>query len=614
MSSDPMSEESEDRTERRISDHDQHLLRLDLMVEDLRRREHARSGRRSASDNLVLVAIIALVVFATIVVLLLFQPWGRDARLAVAPTPLPTPTASTRARPTVPPTPESSVECRIASAEPVACPNPTPSASPPSIALFADVSVAEKALRYVPADGVAATILVVRLTDRNHEPAPDRPLRLVAVAACANPCPPAFEHVTVRPERFDAGGQTVGEATTDSHGVARFRLSGTVAGAVALEVEDEDPETIVSTTSDTIQLTRKIVLLAMGMNSELGKRFCYWGTGTQGSSVIDPVDCSDRAQKVIGSPTTVIGALTRLGYRYSASAGDSHPATMLDVSWASTPCPSGNERQCVAVIDTTGTAVTWKALDFSIKHVGSLLPQANIDAWAARLVNTLGEFDKALWDHEGVHASFYLVGHSMGGQLVTRAIAAANEGGRQGQRVRFTADDERGKLRLAMAIDGSLNWKLAAWPPVWIRHVDDRKLGCGLIFQVPYNAGRRENNIAAVKDAYEHHGTQLVAITNIHDRIVPQLVATLGRENFTEAGDGNPYVERLYSHDGSDRRCAHSSLIWFEPGEPVTDRQTGLDELFPIDGLLRQYIGRASDQIAPDAPRASDAGASAGLP
>lgn len=550
-----------------------------------------RDHRLRWSAAIILLSLIAMAGWTGVVVLL--SSASRDVVVVLvqptnAPGPTPTPPAS--------PQPEASDDCRQASTEPVACPHaatPEPAHAPgspaslPARELFAEVEFLPGAFHYVSADGRTSTAIEVTLTDARRQPVPRHLVHLVTDSGSCPiaPCPDAGPGVVVK-----AGTEETDQARTDASGRARFTLYGTRPGAVLVHVDDRDPTTTIPPGPPlAIEFTRKVVVLAMGMNSMRDKRFCYWGTGTQGLSMLGAVDCESRFADVVSKDTTIIGSLAGLGYFHEKDHRNLGLPSVLDAAWASVPCPGQPRVHCMATVVATTEGVRWEAPSFDIRLLNNIPKQLFIDSWATNLVRTMQAYDDVLHRTQHVHASFYLVGHSMGGQLVVRALRAANT-------LQFTRPATRGQLPVVLAVDGSLNWRAVGWPPVRVGHIPDRKAGCGFVFAVPYSATRRAENIRELERAHERAGTRLIAITNEKDRIVEERVATLGATSLSS----DAYIEKVFTRDGSDPGCAHSSLLWFEAGKLVEDRETQVTDAFPIATLLRDYIGPA---IASPRPR-----------
>ncbi|HWH23820.1 MAG TPA: hypothetical protein VNW68_02885, partial [Candidatus Limnocylindria bacterium] len=252
---------------------------------------------------------------------------------------------------------------------------------------------------------------------------------------------------------------------------------------------------------------------------------------------------------------------------------------ILDMAWEDAACrpdepvADGRRGDCIATISRTpdGRAVVWQPADYDLTSlVTSVVRQAQIDRWAQRLARTMVTYEQELHAVTGEHASFYLVGHSLGGQVVVRALRAILEDPWLRQ---WFADGRRGMLQAVVSIDGALNWAGA------VGSLSDGPR-CGLPVHTLPDESLEADNVRAVEAAYDAFGTLTVAMTSATDPIVGPDVALLRRPP-PSAG----YVEVIAHEDATGvDECSHSALLWPEP--------TG----FPLNAVLIEHVGRAAGE------------------
>jgi hypothetical protein len=118
--------------------------------------------------------------------------------------------------------------------------------------------------------------------------------------------------------------------------------------------------------------------------------------------------------------------LASLGYRVETLTDMTYDvgATVVDMSWTAAPCTDASTSDgCVATIRPVGDDVIWVPRPYEIgglKKSESVERQKQIDGYAKRLGRTLATYDDMLSKTKAIRASFYLVGHSMAGELVVR--------------------------------------------------------------------------------------------------------------------------------------------------------------------------------------------------
>ncbi len=454
-----------------------------------------------------------------------------------------------------------------------------PSPVPPDPA-HSSLALGSASLHQVPAGGVDAATLVAKLRDGNDAVVAGRTIELrTSQPPCPDPCPDgwgsnrAHEVVVVDPP----------SVTTDLSPRKRFTVRSKSPGPVRFELVDvTDGDDVQLGEPVDVQFTRKVVVLAMGFRSALDRRYLYWGNN------------DDEGRSVIGDPGTVYGALADLGYRVSwvDDPARDFGATVVDVSWNGIGCriedPLGDA--CVAFISRNldETDIAWVPAPYDIRGQGigqvvgvveSFYEQWHIDETALRLARTLRTYDAQLAMTRGLHASFYLVGHSMGGEVVVRTLDAIRDAG-------WTDDFSgvnRGRLRSVIAVDGALNWTGPVAP---------RTPACTSLVRTTGDGERKAENAEVVAAAYADFGTTTVAITSADDRIVKPGVATLA----PYAPEG--YVEQRFHGDGADKPtgdpgCAHSALLRSQPAGLWLDQARS----FAVDYPLGRWIGPKGNRI-----------------
>jgi hypothetical protein len=454
---------------------------------------------------------------------------------------------------------------------------PTPSAAESGL----EFGSAEE-LRYVPADGKATTKLVAIVKDRNGNPLSGRTVKLQNVS-----------------------DSVLGDEAreTNSQGKATFVLKDEVAESVRFSLIDiTGGGSVDLRQSKTVHFTRKVVVLVMGFRSSLPKRFCYFGDnrGLSDCESIGPEVLAGR-EPFTGAPGTVYAALDALGYapgmtRTSADAG----ASIMEMSWTATTC-GANGASCVADILSTGQDVAWIPKYYDIGGInagGSLDRQNDIDKWAGRLVNTLAAYDQALADPDtgrGYHASFHLVGHSMGGELVVRALGKAL--GHE-----YFGPSRRGIIPAVISVDGALNWgSVAGGSAPAVRELVPSACGSPVRTARGYNGdAKEEENAANVRKAASDLGTTTLGVTNSLDAIVRTDIALLNDPVKPQPG----YGERVYRGYGEsepigDPGCGHSTLLRSQA--VGLENASGAQVYFPLGDLIAKYVGQAVDEpgVAP---------------
>ncbi|CAN5743647.1 hypothetical protein BH23CHL7_BH23CHL7_04050 [soil metagenome] len=364
----------------------------------------------------------------------------------------------------------------------------------------------------------------------------------------------AGRQVLLRPVVDGAGGISARIAFAPPDGNLEFALTAGQPGRHTLGLYDgagwsgSDPLATIE-----VEFTRKVVLLAPGFQSALARRYLTFG---------DPAECTHP-----GDPRSITGALMCLGYGPDTS--------IVDMSWEAAACrPEDGQADpprldCVATIRPTddGGDVRWLPADYDLTDLGlSLLRHQQVDLWGHRLARTLVTYNEELERVSGTRASFYLVGHSLGGQVVVRALRALLVDERL--RVHFEGDN-RGLLPAVISIDGALNWAGT------VELIGEPR--CGLPVRTVADAERAQDNATVVEGANELFGTQTVAMTSATDPIVTPDVALL-RAPVPSRG----YAEELHHLDAPGDGCSHSALLWPEP--------TG----FPLRDLFDAHLGRAA--------------------
>ncbi|MDP8904658.1 MAG: Ig-like domain-containing protein [Chloroflexota bacterium] len=415
-----------------------------------------------------------------------------------------------------------------------------------TLAFAADVN------RLVPADGVATTTIVASVSD-----AGGRPL--------------AGRLVELRP--LGGGDGAVVDAPrelTAADGTARFTVRGQHAGRVAFGLFNGADWSRPGTPAATLDVhfTRKVVLLAPGFGSALARRFEIFGT---------PAQCADPA-----APGSIYGALVCLGYGADGGLdGTVAGATVVDMSWTATNCrPTDASADCVATISRTadGADVHWRPADYDLgSFPRSLIRQAEVDRWAERLARTIATYDAELYATTGAHASFYLLGHSLGGEAVVRVLRVLAGHPELGPAF---SDDGRGLLQAVVSVNGALNWTGG------VAFFSDG-LHCGFPVYTVADPARQADNAFAVEYAHAAFGTTTLAVTSAFDPIVGPQVALL---NAPVPGRG--YVEAVFHAGGAPSDCAHSTLLWPEPASALR---------YPLHELLVEHIGRAVGAGSPTA-------------
>jgi hypothetical protein len=402
-------------------------------------------------------------------------------------------------------------------------------------------------LRQVPADGRAAAVVRAALA-------------LDAGGSAAG------RHVALRPLDASAAASVVEEVqAVGPDGSVAFDVRSSTPGRVAFGLFDAEAGSAAPLATIELAFTRKVVVLAPGFASALISRFAIFG---------QPTECADPAD-----PQSIREALICLGYRSDDGTAELAGATIVDMSWETAPCTAADAAasgpdECVATIGRAvdGSDVTWQPADYDIGDPGlSMLRQQQVDLWGHRLAQTLVTYDRELRATAGYGATFYLVGHSLGGQVVVRTLRAVLDD--TDLAAGFEAAN-RGRLAAVIAIDGALNWTggLAETP------ADEP---CGLPVRTVADESRERDNVAAVEDANARFGTVTVAITSAADPVVRPAVALL-REPATPS---RGYVEAVF-HEGAGGdvpQCTHSTLLRPEP--------TG----YPLVALFAEHIGPAAD-------------------
>jgi hypothetical protein len=362
--------------------------------------------------------------------------------------------------------------------------------------------------------------------------------------------------VRLRPLAPETGASAAGPLqAVGPDGVLEFSVSGTRAGRVTFGLFDaRDWAGGPPLATIDVELARKVVVLAPGFQSALARSYLTFG---------QPQACGQPAD-----PRSITEALICLGYEPGT--------TIVDMAWEAGPCRPDDARQdpprldCVATIGRTadGTDVTWQPTDYDLSDLAlSMVRQRQVDLWAHRLARTMLTYDEELQAVRGHRASFHLVGHSLGGQVVVRALRSIIDDERL--RLRFEGDAQ-GLLRTVVSVDGALNWsgtvQLIGRPR------------CGLPVRTVFDAARALDNADAVERAHSLLGTLTVAMTSATDPLVTPDVALL-RNPVPAAG----YLEELHHQDAyDDGGCSHMALLWPEP--------TG----FPLRDVMETHIGRAA--------------------
>lgn len=421
----------------------------------------------------------------------------------------------------------------------------------------ASLTFADGAPRLVPADGVAVTTIVAAISDRAGRPVAGRALLLRPLDTTA---PVAI----TQPRQMTAADGTV-----------RYSVSATVPGRVVFLLFDRGRGAIltVALARLAVDFTRKVVLLAPGFGSTLADRFTIFGT---------PWGCPDTS-----TPGSLYEALLCLGYAADpALDGAGGGATVVDMSWETTPCRPTDVPEapdCVATIVRTadGSDVHWRPAPYDLTSLAlSMRRQTDIDGWAERLARTIAIYDAELYVTRGIRSSFYLVGHSLGGQVALRTLHVLTEGSRLAGAF---GGDQRGLLQAVVSVDGALNWTggvaLIGGAP-----------RCGLPVGTLPDAARLRENVAAVERAYDEFGTRTLAVTSAADPIVGPAVALLTGAVRPQRG----YSEAVFHLAGAGTDCSHSTLLWPEPAAETR---------FPLHDLLLAHIGAASG-TGPVAPAA----------
>ena len=125
-------------------------------------------------------------------------------------------------------------------------------------------------------------------------------------------------------------------------------------------------------------------------------------------------------------------------------------------------------------------------------------------------------YNEELQAAAGQRASFYLVGHSLGGQVVVRALRSILDDERL--REHFSGE-RRGLLRAVVSVDGALNWSGT------VELINDSS--CGFPVRTVADEARARDNADAVGRAHAELGTVTVAMTSATDPIVTPDVALL---------------------------------------------------------------------------------------
>ena len=412
----------------------------------------------------------------------------------------------------------------------------------------ASLAVATGAQHLVPADGVASTTLVATATDSMGRPVAGRPLFL-------RPLDPASgAHVAVARQ------------LTGADGVAHFEVSGTRPGGALIGLFDRGrgANLVEPLARLRVDFTRKVVLLAPGFGSALATRFGTFGT---------PTTCLDPA-----AAGSVYAVLTCLGYAADERLdGSISGTTVVDMSWNAVPClPTDvpGAPDCVATIRRTAGArdVHWQPAGYDLTSFAlGMGRQVDVDLWAERLARTIAIYDAELYATAGMRSSFYLVGHSLGGEVALRTLRVLADS-RLGTAF---ADDRRGLLQAVVSVDGALNWAGA------VAFLSAPR--CGLPVQTVADLGRAYENAQAVERAFDLFGTRTVAVTSAVDPIVGPAVALLSGPLAPRRG----YHEALFHADLAPDalECTHSTLLWPESAGAVR---------YPLAELLADHVGQAA--------------------
>jgi hypothetical protein len=476
------------------------------------------------------------------------------------------------------------------------------------------LSLTSSSLRFVPADGQASAHFKATVLDPSGKPMSGRKVTLVATGL-AGPARAAAAQATVDcPKK------------TDAHGVAYCSVSGRSPGHVTMQLSDTASGLELGS-SRVVEFTRKVVVLVMGFNSWLQKRFCYWGYGTDGGKVPKDGNCENYPGTGHDPTTdqgTVYGYLIQaLGFKANWSLVRPG-ATILEMSWADGCDLVTGKGDCIASVSNAEHDAVWTPPDYSIGGIPDVVRsperQALIDSYAKWLVSALERYDRALSDPENgaaTHASFYLVGHSMGGELVVRALrkALANhyftDPGPDGK----TRPTRRGLLQTVISVDGAINWwnlgpvpQTGAFTNTFALPKAERTSHCGSPYYTLPSEKKEKQNAAAVEDASVELGTTTVAITNGLDWVIPDDTRLAKIPNGLISTPVRPktgYVQRVYWGWGAgtlggwpsgDPDCGHSTLLRSQAkGLWSAQSYTNADRVhFPLANLLRDYIGKAT--------------------
>jgi hypothetical protein len=419
---------------------------------------------------------------------------------------------------------------------------------------------ASGAPRLVPADGRSATTLLATVLDAAGSPLAGREVRVERI-----PETPRERRASRRARRL---GLDDFSGTTNAKGKAWISITNTELGPHRFRLWDiTTPTPWALGTPLKVEFTRKVVVLAMGFRSWSGVRGRrdYWGEPSDGSGP---------------NANTVYSALRALGYRATIVGGDrSAPETIVDMSWEDAPCRPGlRTRACVATIRLPGTreVVRWDLAPYDIRRVAfSYWREMNVGRWAKKLVKTLETYDRRAFKATQVHTSFYLVGHSMGGQAVIRALDTALEPNSY-----FRGPEHRGMLPAVISVDGAANWGGFAHP------LSKRPQGCPYWWQTVGNAWAERSNRRIIQDAHQYLSTQTIVITNTLDYLVLANVALINPR--PKAG------YRQYRYEGrAGDACAHSNLKRRQSGG-ITAIE-GPASQFPLfDVVFRLWIREAA--------------------
>ncbi|HEY7600690.1 MAG TPA: hypothetical protein VH741_12245 [Candidatus Limnocylindrales bacterium] len=317
--------------------------------------------------------------------------------------------------------------------------------------------------------------------------------------------------------------------------------------------------------SASAEFTRKVVVLAPGFGSALAERFEIFGRPTACATPADPQSLRE--------------ALICLGYRSDEGESELAGATIVDMAWEKAPCVEPSTEQpdppadCVATIahSADGSDVIWRPAEYDISDAGlSMLRQQQIELWGHRLAETMVTYDRELRAAAGYGASFYLVGHSMGGQLVVRTLRAILD---DADLAAGFEGPNRGRLARVISIDGAINWTGT---------VGEREPGdpCPGGVRTVANEQRERDNVAAVEAAFDRLGTLTVAVTSATDVLVSPQVALL-RE---PARPARGYVDEVFHEDGASEACTHSTLLLPEPSG------------YPLLAILAEHLGPATPE------------------